>query len=101
GGDGDGVRATKKPTQINLKTAHGANGRPGDSRGLVFRKDDRMLRADATAGRTTTLAIVLIFNQNTLVLIHSINAEEAKIDALHAICAATVIDHGIPAAIRR
>src|SRR5207237_18969 len=76
----------------------GDDRRAGDRRRLVLREDDRVLGTDATARRATLPAVVGLLDEDRLDLIDAVHAKQAKIDALHAVGAAAVVDHWIPAA---
>src|SRR5262249_54023571 len=83
-----------------LQAADASAWSPGDGGGLVIGEDDGVLGTDAAARRAALLAAVLVFDQDAVLLVHAINAEQAKIDALHAIGATAVIDDGVPARLR-
>src|SRR5205807_1236438 len=84
------VGAAKQLGQVDLEIADGANGSAGNGGCLVIGKHDCLLRTDPAARGATLLAIVLIFDGKPFVLIDAIDAEEAEIDALHAIGATAV-----------
>ena len=46
------------------------------------------------------LAVVLVLDQDAVQLVHAVDAEQAEVDALHAVGAAAVVDDRIPAALR-
>src|SRR5207253_1297947 len=98
--DGDGVAAAEEFGQIDLESANVAHRCPGDGGSFVIWKHDRMLGTDPAARRTAAFAIVLVFHGDALEAVHAVDAEQAEIDALHAIGAATVIDDRVPTAIR-
>src|SRR5438094_5537955 len=100
-GDLDGVGAAEKLAQIDLESADGPSRSASDGGRFVLRKDDGVLRANPTARRAATLAVVLILHQDALILIDAVDPKQAKIDALHAVGAATVVDHRIPAPVGR
>jgi hypothetical protein len=67
----------------------------------VAGKDDRVLGTDAAARRAALLAVVLLFDEDAVERIDAVHAEQAEVDALHAVRAAAVVDNGIPAALDR
>ena len=85
--------------QVNLQSAD-LTVSTGNRRCLVMRKNNGIGRTDATAGRTAFLAVVLLLHQNPIKSIHPVDAKQTEVDALHAVRAAAVINHRIPASIR-
>src|SRR5262249_44342409 len=73
----------------------------GDGRRLEVREHDRLLGTDAAACGAAFLAAVLIFDQNPLLAVNAVDAEEAEVETFQAVGAAAVIDDGIPAAAGR
>src|SRR5262249_23325837 len=94
------VAAAEKLGQVNLESADRADRRARDGRRLVVGEYDRVLRANSAARGTALFAAVLVLDQNAVLLVHAVDAEQAKVDALHAIGAAAVVDNGIPAPLR-
>src|SRR5262249_7927050 len=86
---------------INLEASDGADRGAGDSGRFIIGKHDRVLGADAAARRAAALAVVLVLDHDPIERIHAVDAKQAKVDALHAIGAAAVVDDRIPAAIGR
>src|SRR5262245_56392496 len=64
-------------------------------------KDDGVLRTDAAASRTTALAVVLILDQDPLLVVDPVYAEEAKINALQTVRAPAVINDRVPSIYHR
>ena len=58
---------------------------------------DGLLGTDATARGATAFASVLILDDQAIQTVNAVDAEQAEIQALHAIRAAAVINHRIPA----
>ena len=86
--------------QVDLQAADGADRGAGDGRRLVVGEHDRLLGTDPAARRTALLAVVLVLDEDAVQLVHAVDAEQAEVDALHAIRAAAVVDHRIPAPLR-
>src|SRR5215468_8038308 len=91
------ARGAEKLREIDFQTAGAFARRACDGRRLVFGKDDGVLRTDATAGGATALAVILVLNQDPLLAVDPVYAEEAKINALKTVRASAVIDDRIPA----
>ena len=94
------MSCSKELGEIDLQSAIRHHVGPGDGRRFVLRKDDRILGANAAAGRAALAAIVRLFHEDRFGTIDAIHAEQAEVDALHAVGATAVIDHRIPAASR-
>ena len=75
-------------------------GGAGDGRRLVIGEHDGLLGTDPAARRTAALAVVLVLDDDAVQLVHAVDAEQAEIEALHAVGAAAVVDHRIPAPVR-
>src|SRR5262249_41785705 len=60
---------------------------------------DGVLGTDPAARGAAALAVALVLDQDAVERVHAIDAEQAEVDALHAIGAAAVVDDRIPAAI--
>ena len=95
-----GVAAAEQLGQVDLQPADGADRGAGDGRRLVVGEHDGVLGTDPAARRTALLAVVLVLDQDAVELVHAVDAEQAEIDALHAVGAAAVVDHRIPAPLR-
>src|SRR4029453_3342262 len=76
----------------------GYDRRAGNRRRLVLWEYDRILGADAAAGRAAFAAVIGLLAQDRFNLIDSIDSKQAEVDALHAVRAAAVVDHRVPAA---
>src|SRR5262249_20146603 len=100
GGDADGVAAAEQFGQVDLQAADGPHRRPGDGRRLVIGEHDGVFRTDPRTGRTAALAVVLVLDVDALGLVDAVDAEQAEIEALHAIRTAAVIDDRVPSATR-
>ncbi len=87
----------KSLRQVDLQPADRAGVRARDRRRLVLGEDDRLLRADAAARRAALLALVLVLDHDPFERIDAVDAEQAEVEALHAVRAAAVVDHRIPA----
>src|SRR6202020_2121199 len=99
-GDLHRIAAAEEPGQVDLEALDAADGRPGDRRCLVLREDDRMLGTNPAARGAALLARVLTLDEDPLLIVEAVDAEQAEIDAFHAIRAAAVVDHRIPAPAR-
>ena len=64
----------------------------------MLREDDGVLGTNAAARGATLAAVIRLLDQNCFHLVHAVDAEQAKVDALHAVGAAGVVDDRIPAA---
>src|SRR5262249_5957319 len=95
------VLTAEEPGEIDLQPGDGADWRARDGRRLVIGEHDRMFGTDPAARGATFLAVVLVVDQDAGVLIDAVDAEQAEIDALHAVRAPAIVDHGVPAASRR
>ncbi|MCA9210696.1 MAG: hypothetical protein KDA55_20195, partial [Planctomycetales bacterium] len=102
-GDGHRVlvrfRRSEQLGEIDLQAAYGHFG-ASDGWRFVLREDNRILRADPTASRTTFATIVRLLNQNGFLAVDSRYAEQTKVDSLHAIRAAAEVNHRIPTSPR-
>src|SRR5262249_25619112 len=83
--------------QVDLQPADVADRGAGDGRRLVVGEHDGVLGADPAARRAAALAVVLALHQDAVLRVHAVDAEQAEIQALHAIRAAAVVDHRVPA----
>ncbi len=88
--------AAEQLRQIDLQPARVFVRAAGNGRRLVLRKDDRVFRANPAAGRATLAAVIGLLDQDRVQAVDAVHAEQAEVDALHAIRAAAVIDHRIP-----
>src|SRR5262249_37377178 len=93
--------AAEQLGQIDLQALDTADGRASNGGRFVLGKHDSVLWTNAAARRTAFLAVVLLIDQDSLLVIDAVNTEETKVDALHAIGTAAVIDDGMPAAAGR
>lgn len=89
--------AAEEFAEVNFEAPDFALG-TGDGGGFVMWKDDGICRADTAAGGTAFLAAVLLFHEDAVECIDAVDTEQAEVDAFHAVGAAAVVDHGIPAA---
>ena len=97
----NGGGGAEKFREIDLQVPDAPFLRTGDCGGLVAGKNDGVFRADATAGGATFFAVVLFLDENSIQIVDAVHAEQTKIDALHAIGAAAVVDDRIPTATHR
>ena len=62
-----------------------------------MRKHNRVFRTHAAARGATFATVVWLLDENRVNAINAVDAEQTKIDALHTVRTATVIDDRVPA----
>ena len=87
---------TEQLRQVDLESGVVVDFGPRDRRGFVLGEHDRVLGTNAATGRAPLSAVVRLFDQDRVRGVQAVDAEETKIDALHAIRAAVEIDDRVP-----
>ncbi len=67
-----------------------------DGARFVLREHDGGFGTDAGAGGAVGFAVVLVLYLELFFVIHAVHAEETERQALHAVGATVVVDHGEP-----
>src|SRR5262249_42788313 len=80
-GQFDRARSSEQFGEIDFQAAGTFSRRARDGRRLVFGKTDGVLMADAAAGGTPPIAVILVLGQDSLLAVYAVYAEEAKVDA--------------------
>ena len=95
----DRFAAAEQLAQINLQTADRTDRGPGNRGSLVLRKHDRLFWTDSTTCGAALLTIILRLDEYPIRFIHSINAEQTKIETFEAVRTSAIVDYRIPATI--